>query len=352
MMQGSIPEKAPKRERLFFLVRAAAFAVVLMTVLFYTLYVLVPKHDYGICSITNLYQQKEDSVDVLVLGTSLAYAGVNTNVLWEEYGISSYNLCGAEQPYWISYYYLQEALKTQSPKVIVLDAKASTYTKDYSSRGRTFLGTTGIADPAIRLKAIRASVKEEDFLSYVIGFPQLHSYYSQVKWDNFAYPPDNAGRGKDWKGYIEATATEEHSRPSLVWVDTKVEIHARQEEYLRKIVELAQQTDIPLMFVGIPNPDYANDHMYYNSMWGIAEEYNLPYINYNDPALRFGLTYSSCFADWQHLNVKGSVVFSRKLGADLREMFDLPDRRGEAKYESWNTCADNWYAQYPEHLPQ
>ncbi len=352
MMQGSIPEKATGREKIFFLVRTAVFAVVLFIVLFYTLYVLVPKYDYGICSITNLYQQEEDAVDVLVLGTSLAYAGINTNVLWEEYGIASYNLCGAEQSYWISYYYLEEALKTQTPRLILLDAKASTYPRDYSSRGRTFLGTTGIADLSTRLKAIRASVKEEDYLSFVLGFPQLHSYYSQMTWDNFAYPPDNAGRGADWKGYIEATVTEEHSRPSLVWVETKVDLQVRQEEYLRKIMALAQRENIPLMIVGIPNPDYANDHMYYNTVWGIAEEYGVSYVNYNDPSIRFGLTYSSCFADWQHLNVKGSVIFSRKLGADLKDMFDLPDRRGEEKYESWNTCADKWYAQYPEHRPQ
>lgn len=351
MMQSPVPEKATKREKLLFILRLSVFAVLLTVVLSYALYVLVPKHDYGICSITNLYQQQEDTVDVLVLGTSLAYAGVNTNVLWQEYGISSYNLCGAEQPYWISYHYLQEALKTQTPRLILLDAKATTYKKDYSNRGRAILGTSGIADPAVRLKALRASVAEEDFLSFALGFPQLHSYYEELTVNHFAYPPDNGGRGADWKGFIEADITEVHERPSLVWTDTKVAIHPRQEAYLRKTIELARDKNIPILLIGIPNPDYANDHMYYNSLWAIAEEYALPYINYNDPKLRYGLTYSSCFADWQHLNVKGSVVFSRQLGKDLRAMFDLPDRREEEKYQSFSTCADKWYALYPQYLP-
>lgn len=351
MMRSDIPEQATLREKLLFILRMTVFAVLLATVLSYASYVLVPKYDYGICSITNLYQQEENSVDVLVLGTSLAYAGVNTNVLWEEYGIAAYDLCGAEQPYWISYYYLKEALKTQRPKLILLDAKATTYTEDYSHRGRTIMGTSGIADPMIRLKAIRASVAEEDFISFALSFPQLHSYYAEFKPEYLAYPPDNAGRGSDWKGYIESTDVEPLSRPSLVWVDAKRPINARQDEYLRKIIELTQQEGIPLMFIGFPHPDYAKDHMYYNSLWAVAEEYGLPCINYNDPNLRLGLIYSSCFADWQHLNVKGSVIFSRRLGEDLQMMFDLPDRRGDDRYHSWDACADQWYELYPEYLP-
>lgn len=351
MMQNDIPERATWREKLLFLLRAAVFAGLLAAVLSYALYVLVPKDDFGICSMTNLYQQEEDTVDVLVLGTSLAYAGVNTNVLWEEYGIAAYNLCGAEQPYWISYYYLEEALKTQRPQLILLDAKASTYTNDYSHRGRTIMSTSGIACPINRLKAIRASVSDEDFLGFALGFPQLHSAYQKVDAENFVYPPDNAGRGRSWKGYIESTGTEQHSRPSLVWVDTEKPINAREEEYLRRIIELAQREKIAMMLVGFPNPDYANDHMYYNSLWAIAEEYGVPSMNYNNPKLRYGLIYSSCFSDWQHLNVKGSVIFSRRLGEDLQAMFDLPDRRGDERYHSWDACTDRWYGLYPEYLP-
>ena len=64
-------------------------------------------------------------------------------------------------------------------------------------------------------------------------------------------------------------------------------------------------------------------------------------------ALRFGLRYSSDFADWQHLNVKGSVTFSKKLGADLRTGLSIPDRRGDARYASYDACAQTWFEKYP-----
>lgn len=334
-----------------FWLRLVCFTLVLCVALGYTVYVLTPKHDYGICPMTNLYQQADDSIDVLVLGTSCGYAGVNTNVLWEEYGIAAYNLCGAEQPYWVSYYYLEEALKTQSPKLLIVDAKAAIYQDDYSKRGRTILSTYGIRSLDTRLKAIAACVREEDFAGFALAFPELHSYYSKVEKENFTYPPTNGGRGSDWKGYIEMDATEQHERPSLVWTSTKRPLNARQQEYFEKLLTLAQEHEIPVLLVGFPNPDYANDHMYYNSLWSVASKYYVRIVNYNDPDLRLNVRYSSDFADWQHLNIKGSVTFSRRLGSDLCAMYDLPDRRGEAAYDTWQKCADTWYAQYPQYRP-
>lgn len=339
-----------RRLALFFL-RMACFIGIAVLLLGYATYVLTPKFDFGICSMMNLYAQPEESIDVLTVGTSLAYAGINTNVLWAEYGIASYNLCSAEQPFWVSYYTIREALKTQRPKAILLDAKPAIYTRDYTKRGRTILSTYGIRGLENRVGAMLACVeKPVDALGYILGLPEVHSNYEKIQVYDFVLPPDNGGRGSDWKGYIEMDEISRHQRPSVVWTNVKRNMNEREEEYARKIFELAKAEGIELLLVGLPNPDYANDHMYYNALWSIAEEYGIGGINYNDPDLRFGLRYSSDFADWQHLNVKGSMTFSRRLGADLRDLLALPDRRADAGYASYDACAEAWFARYPSFI--
>ncbi|MGN1019634.1 MAG: hypothetical protein ACI4O7_04610 [Aristaeellaceae bacterium] len=346
------PSVSRGKSLLCFWLRAGCFALLAAAMLSYANYVLTPKHDYGICSMVNLYLQEPDSMDVLAIGTSLTYAGVNTNVLWEEYGIAAYDLCSAEQPFWVSYYVLREALKTQHPRLILLDAKPATYTRDYSSRGRTILSTYGIAGPENRIGAILACAETpREALGYILGLPEVHSNYQSLTLEDFRLPPGNGGRGDAWKGFIETDGVEAHERPSLVFSSVRRNMNARQEEYARKIFELARQEGIELMLIGMPNPDYAYDHMYYNALWAVAEEYGFSGINYNDPTLRYGLRYSSDFADWQHLNVKGSVTFSRRLGADLADRYDLPDRRGDAHYASYAVCAAQWYARYPMFMP-
>lgn len=338
-----------KRELGGFFLRVVCFVMIAAMVLLGAAYVLTPKHDYGICSMMNYYAQPEDSIDVLCVGTSMFYAGVNTNVLWSEYGIAAYNLCSAEQPFWVSYYTIQEAIKTQHPKVILLDAKPAVYADDYSRHGRTIMSTYAIRGLKNRLGATLACVEDpKEAIAFMLSLPEVHGNYADVTANDFVFPPDNGGRGSDWKGFIEANATEQHQRPSLVWNSVCRNMNSREEEYARRIFELAQEENIPVMLVGMPNPDYAYDHMYYNALWKVAEEYGISGINYNDPELRYGLRYSRHFADWQHLNVEGSVIFSRRLAEDLLSMLELRDHRGDPYYESYDRCAIQWYTKYPE----
>jgi len=332
-----------------FWIRLVIFAAVAVVLLMYAAYVLTPKYDYGICSMMNLYQQPAHTIDVLALGTSQTYGGVNTNILWDEYGIAAYNLATAEQAYWVGYYYLAEALKTQSPKLVLLDTKASSYPDDTNHHGRVILGTYGIRSPKVRWLAIRECTGGKDVISYMLAFPEIHSNYSKVDADAFVFPPSNAGRGKSWKGYIEQEDTEKHERPSFVWTSTKMANNEHEIEFFRKILELCESKQIPVMLVSYPYPDYANDHMFVNGLYKVAEEYGVTGINYNHPDLRFGLRYSSDFADWQHLNVKGSANFSRRLAQDIKELYNIPDRRGDERYASYDTCASLWFEKYPEY---
>lgn len=331
--------------------RMGCFAVLAALTLGYATYVLTPKYDYGICAMTNLYDQPEGSIDVLVVGTSMCYAGVNTNVLWTEYGIAAYDLCSAEQPFWVSYYALKEAFKTQRPRVVLLDAQPARYQEDYSKPARVVLSTYGMRGIENRIGAIRACVATPgEAADFLLGLPQVHGNYRQLTRVDFAYPPDNGQRGSSWKGYIELDEVEKHVRPSLVWDDACAPLNPRQEEYVRRIFALCQAEGVEIMLLGVPIPDYDSDHLYYNALWKIAAEYGVGGLNYNDPTLRFGLKYASDFADWQHLNVHGSVVFTRRLGEDLRALFDLPDHRGDAAYTSYDICADNWYTKYPDFI--
>ena len=318
--------------------RTICFTLVLMTV-----FALIPGQAFGITALKNFYLQDPDTVDVLVVGSSPTRSGINTNVLWEEFGIACYNLNGPEEPYWITYYILQEAIKTQTPKLIILDAKAAIYPDDYCSQIRIITNTFDIASWENRRSAISASLEnQEELQAYVDAaweYQRTGVIQSKILMAN--------DRDSSWKGYYEVDIVDPHERPSFVWNDEKRAINPREEEYVRKIFEMVNGWGIPLLLVAMPNPDYAYDHRYFNTLWEIADEYGIDHINYNDLNMRFGLRYSSNFADWQHLNVKGGIIFTRQFGKDLRERYDLPDRRGDPKYASYDECARIWLEKYP-----
>ena len=343
--------KQDKKHRVWFAVRMVIFVVVTLCVLTWAIYVLTPKYQYGICGMYNYYWLPEDSVDVLAVGTSLSYTDLNTNILWSEYGIACYDLGTAEQPYWSTYYYLKEALKYQKPKLVLLDLKACTYFEDTVDRTRTVLCTFGILDPINRLSAIKECVEDSEFLGYALAFSQIHTNYVKLSEEMFKLPASNGNRGQNWKGYVEKDEIAEHDTPSIKWDFETRDLLPHEEEYFRKILQLCVDEGVEVMLIGYPNADYKHDHYYYCRGFEIAEEYGITGINYNLPENRPDIDFATEVADWQHLNISGSVKFTEKVGADLKELYDLPDRRGDEHYESYQAEADRWYTAYPKYSP-
>ena len=88
--------------------------IVVFTVVFLTVdKVLMLKSEDGYDQMQSYYKQEKNTVDVLFLGSSKIYCQIDTGILWDEFGISSFDLGGAEAPAWNSYYFMREALKTQ-----------------------------------------------------------------------------------------------------------------------------------------------------------------------------------------------------------------------------------------------
>lgn len=69
----------------------------------------------------DFYELEKNTVDVLIFGSSHAVSGINPQVIYDNYGITSYNLGSEEQSLVVTYFWLREALKYQSPKAIILD---------------------------------------------------------------------------------------------------------------------------------------------------------------------------------------------------------------------------------------
>ena len=87
--------------------------------------IMYKKGLYGIWDYTRkidgFYEEPENSLDVVTIGSSLAFCNINAMELWNEFGIPNYIFGNGNQAAEVSYYYLQETFKRQNPKVILLE---------------------------------------------------------------------------------------------------------------------------------------------------------------------------------------------------------------------------------------
>ena len=163
------------------IVRVTAFVLV-VAVLLDIWAVWFKKKSYdGSLMLQNFYEQPENSIDLLCIGSSHAFIDINTGVLWDEYGIPSYVLGGSLQPFWNTYYNLKEAVKTQTPRLVVLEALACDISTEYSEHGMIINNVSGMHWNMNKLESIRASVCDTDgLIDYTLLFEEFHSRYSEL----------------------------------------------------------------------------------------------------------------------------------------------------------------------------
>ena len=60
-------------------------------------------------------------IDVIIYGSSHAACTVNNGVMWEDYGIASYTLSAGSQKADATYFFLQESIAKNKPKVALVE---------------------------------------------------------------------------------------------------------------------------------------------------------------------------------------------------------------------------------------
>ena len=304
-------------------------------VLFYlSTCILQFKYDDGVLPLENYYDLPEDTVDVLLLGSSHMGMNVDSSILWDEYGIASYACWGGMQPTWNTYYYLKECIKNQSPKLVVMDTYVATGDMEYADYSSMVKNTQAIRWSLDKLNAIDVTATEAYKTDIMLGWPTFHSRYSDLSLQDFNYFFWNKHTQiqsiPSSQGIVYPTTIMDVSQ-----VTESKELFPKQEEYLRKIIELCEQNDLPIQLVAAPYTIPENEQKRFNRIGEIAQEYGIGFTNYNACYQEIGIDPQTDFRDEGHLNDSGIEKYSKGLGKDLKKDFDLPDRREDPNH-IWN----------------
>ena len=170
------------------------------------------RRDYG--AVWKPYlAEPENSLDYLYLGSSYAYCDVNPGLVYDSAGLTGYVLAGPEQTFSLTYWYLEEAFKTQSPDYVLIEGTALHFNRyqDFSQVNVDYMPLS-----LNRLKATFRSVEPD--LRTGLLFP-LYAYHS--RWKEF--PVSEAvtalapGRRDEMKGYtaVEGVTQEIGAEPVM-----------------------------------------------------------------------------------------------------------------------------------------
>ncbi|MBQ6589692.1 MAG: hypothetical protein IJI01_13595 [Butyrivibrio sp.] len=293
------------------------------------------KTAHGIKQARCLYAQPENTIDVAFLGSSHMHVNINTALLWEKYGIAAYDYSAAEQPLWMTYYYLQELCKYQSPKVVVLDFYApAMFYDDYQYKyiADNFYGMKFSLN---KLRMLKASVEPDRIKDFFPALVSYHARYQELEQADWDYLFESDEDKSSFKGYTPYFKIAEWEKPEFDAEDEEP-LTAKSQEYLDKIIDYCNEKGIQMFFIVTPyiKEYYADQRFQY--VENLCAQRGIMFEDGNAWYETLGLDFSKDYFDFSHLNYTGSCKYTDYLGAGLKYRFDIPDHRGDPAYESWD----------------
>ncbi len=260
--------------------------------------------------VAGFYNEEPNSFDVLFFGSSHMYCSVDPAVFREETGLSSYVFATQQQPLWITYHYMLEALKTQHPDLMAVEIHMAIQTEDYHDEGTNHTAIDPIPLSANKLEMIKAAVPEGERRYYIFNIMKYHDRWEVLKKEDFQRVFERS-RDPD-KGHVRLTEISSE----VVWEDvsavTEVKVGTQKNmEYLNKIIDLAEKENIRLVLFKSPSNATAEEKMYYNGVAELAAVRDVTFIDFNslDHYRAMGLDIRADFYDQRHLNQAGMKKF-------------------------------------------
>ena len=267
--------------------------------------------------ITQMMEQKPDSIDILNLGDSLSHSAFTPMELWRQKGYTGFNIGmdGLLMPE--AYYAVKEACADQKPGYLLMEAL-----------------------PLFRLpENMDMQILISQPLYHRFAFLKYHSLWKTfvegkgVRIYHKGYLVNRIDSGYEMDpGYMNQELRE----------DKLTEIPEFNRRWFERIQKYCEKQGIRIILYSLPSP------LNYNwkrvrSIEKLAKEEGVEYIELNGRAKEIGIRSKGDFSDsGDHLNYDGAVKVTGAFGDYLAREGKLVDHRQDKAFDDWNEELDEY----------
>lgn len=278
---------------------------------------LPERYQYG--SVWNTYlQEQKNSVDVLFFGSSIVYCDVIPSVLYEESGCTAYVMAGPEQTIPLSYYYLKEACRTQSPKCVFLEVSGAFFGR-YTGSSKV-----NVDYMPMSLNKIGAALECESGVLSTALFPvaEYHSEAKTMRWRE--HDEEAAETAVMLCGYTPLN----QARPQGEAEDRNLSVTPESEAYrcglkfLKSIEDFCEKKGIALYFYFSPTMERTPE-AYRQQLFSEFPEMEGHLLDWSELGEALEIDPETQWYDALHFNASGAEAFSRYLGSFLAKQTDV-----------------------------
>jgi len=366
------PEVLKKQPKTIYhlLLRVALFCIAIASIVFFTDKKGYFNPDYSNDHTRrkwNTYYEfiKKQPIDIVLIGNSHLYTGLNPDNLSNTLGANCFILASPGTTLTDSYFCLKEAIAVNKPKIAIVE----TFTiNDYTNHE---LKAGGLSDQ-FKSFAARKNVIQKIFSTPTLFSSQnyLSAWSNTLRNHNFIFtdtaqitknrmyqepirPGLYLGRYNRFMTGIEDSTLQKYNQPNFVAYDySKNTASPEAKKYIQKIIHLCKQNNVKLVFMTLPmyHRHVHNYEIYKKDLQKIIDKEL--WIDFQQPYDTTAFT-TDCFentvAENQHMTYYGARVAAYKLAEYLKANLSsaLTNRSSDINWKMLFYASDGYFANYP-----
>lgn len=291
--------------------------------------------------IDGFYKEPENSLDVVLIGSSELYTGYNSPLAWKEYGYTSYSFSLSGMTGKLYKPALDIALDRQDPKLIVFEVNGFLYEDDEFDDEATLRKLIdNLPWNSRKLEIIKELIPKEDRYSYY--FP-LFKYHM-----NFMHPRLIGGVLKntlktaklDYLKTKSFSATAKIDSVNGLYYDSRA-IGSKGKKCLDELLSYCNERGLEnVLFVYSPHKTLIGHPEELDYIKETVESYGYDFENFNNSYDEIGIDITKDFYNGQHLNIFGAQKYTKFLGQYFIEHYNVKrDSYSKDMIDEWDTCA-------------
>ncbi|MCF0229064.1 MAG: hypothetical protein HUJ76_05150 [Parasporobacterium sp.] len=318
-------------------IKIAVFAAITIGVLLYASNLLRVANEKDAVGIYGFYQEPEDSLDVVLIGSSYMYTYFYSPLAYEQYGLTSYALASSTMTAPLYRYAAEIAIEKQHPQLLVFETGSFCYDIQQDEVSlRKFLDA--LPDSEIRTRAINDIVPEDLKSSFLFPFEKYHSSWNRIG-ECLQVAQDKADiRGKGYsitKNYATTPQYISYSRQTR-----KYNISEEGFKYLEILLDYLKEADIDnVLFVRFPDMYNYDVQDSYTKMIDMIREAGFDFVNLAGAIDDIGIDMNKDFYNNSHLNIFGAQKFTPFFTDYIMKRYDISTDHSPETDAEWEDCA-------------
>ena len=313
-------------------------------------------------AVANFYEEPQNDLDALYVGNSRVYTSWQPVLGWRDYGITILTYATPNLPTAAYDHVIEETRARQGDILFIFNLPSfnATYVKSndihytvdsipfsmeklrlttelVNLNGATGLDRMEYYIPFIRFHSAWKDLTEKSFSEKADGmknsvyYPAFLKKYTSVKTDFDDEAQDGAVAGD------EAIITPDEGE----LVENEIEIYdeAQAKENLIQFLDYCETNQVRILFINPPQTSLEKSRT--ELLKEIVNDRGFEIVDLTD-ASEIGMDLKKDYYDQVHMNIHGSIKFTKYMGELMVQKYGFEDKRGQSGYESWEKAFDKY----------